>query len=131
MTSELPSWLPPGSDIEALRAGDHWDAIRVTADVAPQVLAALGERTGAVFGDRWTGIAYWLVPAGTADDWKAPHSIALGAACWVTVPGPKADNSHHWLRTVEEHGVLTGPRLLADALASVQVPTIDHIGDQR
>lgn len=120
MTTDLPSWLPDDKNVAALRAGIHWDAVRVPAGLADQVLAVLGDRTGAVIEDRWSRAVCWLVPAGTADTWTAPHSVALGAACWVTVPGPRADTGHRWLRPVTHHGVLTGPRLLADALAAIQ-----------
>lgn len=122
MTSaDLPSWLPRDRDVEALRAGVHWDAVRVPATLAADVLERLGDRTGAVIEDRWSGTVCWLVPAGTADTWNGPHSIALGAACWVTVPGPRADTGHRWLRSITTHSVLTGPRLLAEALDAVHV----------
>ncbi|MDI5965691.1 hypothetical protein [Streptantibioticus silvisoli] len=117
-TTELPEWLPDGRDMEAIRAGIDWDAIRVPAAVAQQVLEILGERTGACIEDVWGETVYWLVPAGTAVDWTAPASQALGVACWVTIPGPSADGGQRWLRSIRKHGVLTGPRLLAEALAS-------------
>lgn len=108
-------WKPP-TEIETQRAGVHWDAIRIREPLATSVLAALGNRTGAVIEDTLGGPTwYWLVPAGTADTWDVAGSDALGAACWVTVPGPQTRGRIRW-RVPPTATLLTGPRLLTDAL---------------
>lgn len=124
MTSELPAWLPEGRSVRTFRAGRHWDAVRVPAAVAEQVLDTLGDRTGAVWVDHFADFVWWLVPAGAADSWTAPHSVAYGVACWVTIPGPNADerSSHRWVRTIADHAVLTGPRVLTEALKGCTDP---------
>lgn len=119
MTSQLDR-LPNGRDIEALRAGIHWDAVRVKAPLGDAVLARLGERTGAVIEDTWGRAMYWLVPAGTAATWRVPGSQALGSACWVTVPGPVADGGLHWRVPIAGNGLLTAPGPLRDALEAAR-----------
>lgn len=112
-------WLPNGRDIEAIRAGVHWDAVRVATPLGDTVLDHLGERTGAVIEDTWGRVLYWLLPAGSAATWSVPGSQALGSACWVTVPGPTADVGLRWRVPGVPNGILTGPRLLRDALETV------------
>lgn len=110
------TWQPPGK-IETQRAGVHWDAIRIEQPLAEVVLRSLGRRTGVVIEDRWAHVWYWLVPAGTADTWDAPGSMPLGVACWVTVPCSTKSDRIVWRVPPSTHAVLTGPRLLAEALA--------------
>ena len=115
MTS-TPAWLPAGRAVATLRAGHHWDAIRVRNPLAETVLDRLGGRTGAVIEDTWGRAMYWLVPAGTAAGWRVPDSVALGIACWVTVPGPLADGGIGWRVPAVGRRVLTDPDALAGAL---------------
>ncbi len=117
-----PAWLPTGRDIEAIRAGVHWDAIRVRTPLGDAVLEHLGDRTGAVIEDTWGHALYWLVPAGTSTDWNVPESQALGVACWVTVPGPASDGGLRWRVPKTARGMLTGPRLLRAALEAAVRP---------
>ncbi len=119
MTSTT-DWLPVGRDIATQRAGIHWDAVRIGSALGETILRLLGDRTGAVIEDTWGRTMYWLVPAGTAAAWDVPGSVALGIACWVTVPGPAAEEIRWRVPTTAQGGVLTGPRLLADALAAAR-----------
>jgi hypothetical protein len=113
------TWQPP-SEIETQRAGVYWDAVRIEWPLAEKVLRTLGRRTGAVIEDRWAHVWYWLVPPGTADTWDVPGSLALGVACWVTVPCSTKSDRIVWRVPPNTHPVLTGPRLLAEALAGAR-----------
>lgn len=113
----LPDWVPMDRNVEAVRAGIDWDAIRVKQPLGDTVLERLGTRTGAVIEDPWGKALYWLVRKGTAATWDAPGSRALGVACWVTVPGPLAgDAGPYWRVPIVTNGVCTEPRALREAL---------------
>ena len=117
--TRLPAWIPAGEKIGTFAAGETWDAVRVSSSVGERVLQLLGERTGAVVADDRGRVFYWFVPAGSANSWTAPGSIALGVACLVTVPGAYGRGNVHWRVPILGHSLLTEPQLLANALAAI------------
>ena len=95
-------WTPPhGNDVEMVKVGEYWHAVRAPADLAERALAALGDETGAVIADY--GRMYWLIRAGSAGKWRrVRHVQVLGTngaeTTYVGVPpaahttGPRL----HW-----------------------------------
>ncbi|WKX70868.1 hypothetical protein [Streptomyces sp. XD-27] len=132
MTSTVDVWTPPGGmDIQALRAGRWWDAVRVTEPVGALALGALGDDSGAVIADLYGRSLYWLVAPGAAADWRLPHVSVLGAKAhevtYVGVPpaGCVRGPGVHWRVPYVPGRYLTEPdrlhRALLSALAHVQV----------
>ncbi|WP_211041620.1 hypothetical protein [Streptomyces tardus] len=111
---------PPGPDVCLMQAGVTWDAVRVSAWVSRAVLPALGERSGAVLEDGYSGVWYWLIASGAGGGWRfGPAVQVLGAATWLAVP-PVHRTERPGLRWVLAPGggtrALTEPELLHAAL---------------
>ena len=73
MTARAEQWKPPtNTGVEAVRAGQWWDAVRMASDLGTPVLELLGDRSGAVIEDTNSRLMYWLVrPGANAGRW--PH----------------------------------------------------------
>ncbi|MEE1929810.1 hypothetical protein V1J52_16720 [Streptomyces sp. TRM 70351] len=94
-SSSVP-WSPPsGGEPVLLPAGRWWDAVRVPAGLGPAVLAALGERTGAVMEDATHRVWTWLVEPGAATAWPHLEGVYVFTS-GLSIPVPPA-------------GVTTGP----------------------
>ncbi|MFE7118205.1 hypothetical protein ACFU99_22585 [Streptomyces sp. NPDC057654] len=91
--------------IDAVAAGQWWDAVVVEGVlgrvVAAQLQHTAGERAGPVLCDPGgpKPRVYFLTPAGTADRWAVPGSVAFGECCYVVLNGTlDADTAGvHWL----------------------------------
>jgi hypothetical protein len=122
-----PTWLPPIGTHAARPAGQWWDAVQIDGSAAWAILAHLGDLApngiGPVLCDPGgpTTRLTFLVPPGTATTWTEPHTAALGAACWLTIPG---DEEHdrldglHWLTPPGGPPEHVDPVLLRQAVAS-------------
>jgi hypothetical protein len=123
MTTRTASWTPPrGSDVEMVKVGPHWDALRAPAEIGERALELLGDASGAVIADY--GLMYWLIPSGNAQDWQRLQTgtQALGGhgaeVTYVGVPpahwrsGPRL----HWRVPVGPDRYLTDPARLREAL---------------
>lgn len=75
-----------GTDVCLVPAGRWWDAVKVPAVLGEAVLTLLAHDTGAVVEDPFGAHLYWLVPPGSAADWRLPDVTVLGVACYVAVP---------------------------------------------
>jgi hypothetical protein len=122
-----PAWLPPEGTHAARPAGRWWDAIQIDGASAWAVLAHLGELApggvGPVLCDpggprmRLT----FLVPPGIAATWDEPHTVALGPACVITVPGDVERHrldGLHWLTPPGGPPEHVDAELLRQAVAS-------------
>jgi hypothetical protein len=123
----VPPWLPAEGRRVTRKAGEHWDAIQIDGASAWAVLAHLGQLApggvGPVLCDnsgphsRLT----FLVPPGTEATWNEPHTVALGPACVITIPG---DQEHdrldglHWLTPPGGPPEHVDPDLLRQAVAN-------------
>jgi hypothetical protein len=126
-TTSRPAWLPPEGSLAACEAGKNWDAIQIDGACAWAVLAHLTQLApggvGPVLCDAGgpTTRLTFLVPPGAAITWDEPHTAALGAACWLTVPG---DEDHdrldglHWVTPPGGPPEHVDPELLRQAIAS-------------
>ena len=125
--SVRPTWLPPEGTYAARPAGKDWDAIQIDGARAWAILAHLGDLApggvGPVLcdpgGPRMR--LYYLVPPGTATTWDVPHTAALGAACWLTIPGDEEQgrpDGLHWLTPPGGPPEHVDAELLRQAVAS-------------
>lgn len=103
MNTRAEPWTPPtGMAVVAIRAGEHWDAVKVSAELGNRALARLGDASGAVISDGHDMSLYWLLRPGAADGWNLPHVRVLGGAGgqihYVPVPGTArtARPGPHW-----------------------------------
>lgn len=113
-----PSWLPPEGTHAARLAGKWWDAIQIDGSAALAILAHLGELASDGVGPVLCDASgprlrlHFLVP---------PRTVALGAACYITVPGDEEQDGPdglHWVTPpggIPEH---VNPELLRQAIAS-------------
>ncbi|WP_317259541.1 MULTISPECIES: hypothetical protein [Streptomyces] len=114
-------WTPPqGADIEMVRVGSHWDAVRAPVPIGERALELLGGATGAVIADY--AQMYWLIVAGGAQYWRRlPQVQTLGAAAtsYIGVPpiGHTAGPVLHWRVPLGPDRYLTDSPLLRGALA--------------
>lgn len=128
MTCDVPAVapgsfdLPEGPEVQAMRAGVSWDAVRVPKWLAVPALDRVGDRSGAVIEDRWGPVWYWLIPPGSGHDWQHGHGIeVLGATCWVVVPPARRTSGAgvRWLLPpASGRALLTDADVLRVALAS-------------
>lgn len=131
-------WTPPNdTDIEALRAGQWWDAVRVRAAEGDRALELLGEASGAVIADTHGTRLYFLIPPGTGAGWNLRHADVLGdgpQAIFIGVPpvcrteGPGV----HWRVPPQGGRYLTDPVFLYEALctATPAEPPVQPEDDQ-
>ncbi|MCQ6249297.1 hypothetical protein [Streptomyces malaysiensis] len=122
MTRTLPWTPPPAMDVEALPAGDRWDAVRAAQSIGERALKTLGDATGAVIQDRH-GTLYWLVEVGSATSWHlrqvrvltelSDERTYLGVPPVSWTEGP----STHWRVPLSADHYLTDAGNLREALA--------------
>ena len=102
--AELP-WMPPVNTVGVVPAAKWWDVVVVPQHAGLDALEVLDRTSGHTPGPvLWEPLGsppclYFLVPIGTADPWAVPDTQALGAACFIPVPGPTTlePPSIHWL----------------------------------
>jgi hypothetical protein len=124
-----PPWMPQPNTLDILPAGRWWDAIAVPQQPglsALQILDAASHREpGPVI---WEPVAaaprlYFLVAAGSAEAWKMAGTSALGAGCFVGIPGPTTIEPPgiHWLvpPDPDKPSVLVDAQALREALLRV------------
>lgn len=119
-TANLP-WMPPVDTIGVVATAKWWDAVVVPQAAALDALEMLDRESGHAPGPViWEPIAsqprlYFLVAAGTADTWDMAGTTALGAACFIGVPGPTSlePPGVHWLVPPDPDN----PEALVDAAA--------------
>ncbi|MEU0059424.1 hypothetical protein [Streptomyces sp. NPDC006334] len=79
--------MQPGSvEVRIVAAGGWWDAVRVPLDLGADALRHLGDETGAVIADGFSGRLYWLIPPGSAAGWELPRVRVLGRGRHVAIP---------------------------------------------
>lgn len=125
MDTRAAPWTPPtGLAVVAIRAGERWDAVKVSAELGNRALALLGNASGAVISDGRDGWMYWLVRPGTAGPWNLPRVRVLGGAGgqihYVPVPGTgrTAGPGPHWRVPLSYDRRLTDPAILRTALTA-------------
>ncbi|MBZ9645214.1 hypothetical protein [Streptomyces sp. PSKA30] len=115
-----PTWTRNLSEPKLLAAGEDWDAVRVSADVAVRAvrdLEARGVPVGPVLHDLCSEQAYFLTPPGTAQDWEQDGTRALGSGSWVVLAPPGWDGLLRWVRDPTDGPAHTPADDLAAALA--------------
>lgn len=91
--SVRPEWMPPENTISVVPAGRWWDAIVVPQQRGLDVLEVIDHETGHVTGpvvwdqNSTSPRLYFLVPLGTTATWQMEGTQALGAGCFVGLPG--------------------------------------------
>ncbi|MFH8369210.1 hypothetical protein [Streptomyces sp. NPDC018031] len=130
-------WRPPTDEATAQAAGEWWDAVRVPADIGARALDRLGDDSGAVISDGWGRLLYWLIPPGTAEDWRLPRVQVLGRTAremaYVGVPPAHRQSGPalHWrIPPTTDGRWLTEPEALHTALtgATAELSTADPDG---
>ncbi|MET7902633.1 hypothetical protein ABZS86_14605 [Streptomyces sp. NPDC005355] len=117
-------WTPSnGTDIQPLRAGQWWDAVRVRTAVGNRALELLGEASGAVIADPDRTRLYFLIPPGTAEGWNLRYADVLGngpQAVFVGVPAISRTEGPgvYWLVPPQYGQYLTDPVFLYKALGA-------------
>ncbi len=131
-------WTPPnGTEIEALRAGQWWDAVRVRAAVGNRALKLLGEAASAVIADPDRARLYFLIPSGTAAGWNLRDADVLGAgpqAVFVGVPPTSRTEEPgvHWRVPPQRDRYFTDPVFLYEALRAATLAELAaQPGDDR
>lgn len=123
-------WTPPkGTDSQMQPAGIAWDAVRATSRLARPALAALGDESGAVIRDPYSGDLYWLLPPGSAASWvPVPGVGTYSTTCYVEIPprGRTGGPGPYWIRAPRGR-FLTHPGVLRGALIAVVIE--QHPGD--
>ncbi|MGW8377936.1 hypothetical protein [Streptomyces sp. ODS28] len=86
-----PAWLPPENQYGAVEAGTWWDVVVIDGDLGDQVAVCLVDATGSACGPiaatRDTRRWYFLVPAGTAENWQETGTEAVGRGHSFGLPG--------------------------------------------
>lgn len=110
MNAQLP---PEQMRLTLDKAGDRWDAVRVSTTVGAQVMSLLGEACGSVVSD---GLHMWffvepgegqaLTMPGVTTYLSGSH-VLIPAGCVTSLPGP------HWARTGPERSTPAAHLLLA------------------
>ncbi|WP_062210382.1 hypothetical protein [Streptomyces sp. NBRC 109706] len=84
-----PAWVPSaGQGVRVLPCGRWFDAVRASGAEGARAIARLGERTGPVIHLPTERAMFWLVPVGSADGWRLPGIVVLGADESLSVPPP-------------------------------------------
>lgn len=121
----LPSWVPPSGGLRIWQCGEHFDAVRISALVAPLVVAALkaaGE-CGPVLADPYSGSWHILLEPGTTQtgSWARHYGArVLRPGTHLTVPAADvtSGNDLHW--HIPPGTGKTDIRLLARVLSGAQ-----------
>lgn len=102
-----------------LPAGRIWDAIKVDQARGEHAVSILDGAPA--FCDPDIRKIYVLVPAGTADSWDVPGTVALGEDAWIGVPAPSRQQrpGPYWLRLPDDES-LADPAQLSRALRAVR-----------
>ncbi|MDX3611962.1 hypothetical protein [Streptomyces europaeiscabiei] len=119
-TPRMPTWARNLSQPQLLAAGEHWDAIRVEADVgvrAVRFLEASGAPVGPVLHDLCSSRAYFLTAPGTAGAWRQSGTQALGPGSWVVLAPPGWDWLLRWVSEPTDGPAFTAADDLTTALA--------------
>jgi len=124
-----PSWMPPAGTVDAVSAGDVWDAVVVQQHIGIAALEHLDRETarrpGPIIWDPTLRAPriYFLVPTGTdALMWR--HERLLAAGAHIVIPGATtiAPPGPYWLVPPDPDAPLTlvDPALLRRALDRVR-----------
>lgn len=84
-------WIPPHKTVEAVAAGQFWDAVAVPQHIGLAALEWLDETTahrpGPIIWDTSSRPRlYFLIPVGADQSWQ--HERLLTTGSYVAVPGP-------------------------------------------
>ncbi|TQK42416.1 hypothetical protein FBY35_3820 [Streptomyces sp. SLBN-118] len=83
----VPRWVQLcGREVQALPAGQWWDAVRVPLSLGVRALEYLGDDVRAVIKDDYGSMLCWLIRPGSADHWQSPQVQVLGQNCHMAVP---------------------------------------------
>lgn len=122
-TRALPWTPPPAVDVEPLRVGRWWDAVRAAPSVGEHALRLLGDNTGAVIQDTY-GTLYWLIQVGSAKSWHLRQVRVLtelaDEVTYLGVPPVHWDEGTrpHWRVPLAPDRYLTNAERLREALAT-------------
>lgn len=115
----LPDWVPPSGGLRTWECGDHFDALRIPAQSAPPLIAALqaaGGR-GPVLADLYSGSWHILLDpgSGASGQWALNGMRLLRHGTRLTVPAATVTRGPdlHW-HTPPGRG--DTPAVLLDAL---------------
>lgn len=124
-------WVPPEGTVEAVAAGQFWDAVAVPQHIGLAALENLGQasmrRPGPVVRDSpgWPRL-YFLIPVASPLAWT--HERLLTAGSFVTVPGPTTLESPGpcWIvpPDPDDPGALVDAGLLRRALDRVRTAAV-------
>lgn len=134
MTAAALATLLPGQAINLMHADEHWNALAIVG-WGHHVLAALGDRTGAVFEDPVLQHLTWIIPPGAADAWPVgpPLKETLFEALRITVyqegddicvPGLTGGSrcGTRWIRPPSEDQLYTDAEALRGAVEGIVGP---------
>lgn len=117
----IPSWMPQENTLRCLPAGRWWDAIAVPQLPGLNALEILDHESerapGPVVWDPGARLPrlYFLVAAGSTEDWAVDGTQPFGATTFVVIPGPTTIEPPgiHWLVPPDPDD----PNALVDAAA--------------
>lgn len=118
--SRAPRWMCSySSEVRTAPAGRWWNAVRVPVALGTPALKSLGDGSGAVIKDDFSGIMYWLVPPGDAMDWHLTEVQVLGAGSHVAVPPLRRTSGPglYWRVPLSQDRYWTNAERLRSALA--------------
>lgn len=123
-----PSWLPAEGPLEAVPAGEWWDAIAISGPLGDRVWECLRrlapEGTGPVLRDVYAagGRRWFLVPVGTAATWREPGTKALGKRCVIVMPAflDAPASGIHWASRPDQGPESVDVALLRQAVAAAR-----------
>jgi hypothetical protein len=124
--ARLPAWPLGLSKAKAVaaEAGERWDAVRITGELAFPVLSAMirwceGD-IGPVIIDLQGGCHYWLIPAQHPATWSFPNVTLLTTGTWVVLPPTLFRVRRvHWFVDPDPDTLLAAPELLHKALTTL------------
>ncbi|MFF3844654.1 hypothetical protein [Streptomyces sp. NPDC002328] len=111
--------LPSAAGCTLHDAGQEWDAIRVPRSVGLAALGILGRRCGAVVEDPISSAVYFFTEVGTAAEWDAVNTRALGEGSTLTIPPTRRMEGPgvHWRISPSHDRWLTDAEALRAAIA--------------
>jgi len=111
--------LEPRMRLTLTAAGHKWDALRVSAPLGEQLIAALDFRCGDVMRDGHTRL--FLIPPGTGDFVTAPGVAVYGRGRHLLIPAMDltVPPGPHWVRQVPRERRITSVVALNVALLEV------------
>ncbi|MFF3689482.1 hypothetical protein [Streptomyces sp. NPDC002187] len=126
MINRVPQWVQLcDREVQALPAGQWWDAVRVPLSLGVRALEYLGGDARAVIKDDYGSILYWLIRKGSADHWQLPQVQVLGQNCHVAIPPQHRTSGPglHWHVLATREGYWTSTERLHSALHSALAAT--------